>query len=288
MNLREALKRLKSNQPKVQPIPIVKSKMKTKPDACVTPVPIMETKTTMSNISVVEQPKNTETVNNETIKTVIEESKMEMDVAKRLNVPSKRKPTQVPVKHLKQNVGGMVVTKKSTIVKTTTEAPSTSQTSTPKIVNQPKKETEIVAKPVTKATIEKPILPMDLDALRKSTSSPIITTWKPKPVKRLIISLNPDSSSDETDDNDRENQLPNKTDLNTSTNSNNDDSTNAFQLRLDQFLQSVRKNTDANQDTKKLSAIVVPAAKAAKKSILTISQKQVICKYLFVTFVLHT
>lgn len=284
MNLREALKRLKSNQTKVQPIPIAKPKVKT--NAVTASVPILETKTLNSNVLEVEQPKNKEIVNNETIKTVIEENnKKELDnvtktAATIAHEPSKRKPTEplqpkdVPVKQTKPKVGGTVVTKKLTAVKSATKAA--------KIVTQTKKETEtVVAKPVTKATIKKPILSTNLDALRKSTSSPIITMWKPRPVKRLIISLNTDSSSDDTDDNDRENQLPNKTDLNSSTNSNNVDSSNAFQLRLDQFLQSVRKNTDAIQEPKKSSATVAPAAKAAKKSILTTSQKQVLSIYLY-------
>lgn len=296
MNLREALKRLKSNQTKAQPIPIAKPKMKTKPEIIIggagmapapamAPAPIMETKTSKSNISEVEQPKNHEIVNNETIKTVIEENKKELDVATKTiptiaSVPSKRKPTEelqpkdVPAKQTKQKVGATVLTKKPTVVKSITKAAAcTNQTSTPKIVTQPNKETECVAKRVTKATVEKPVLSTNLDALRKSTSSPIITMWKPKPVKRLIISLNVDSSSDDTDDNDRENQLPNETDLNSSINPNND----GFQLRLDQFLQSVRKNTDAMPDTKKSSATsITSTTKAAKKSVLTTSQKQVI------------
>lgn len=289
MNLREALKRLKSNQTKAEPTPIAKSKLKTKSDIVgMAPIamPTMETKTIMSNISEEEESQNKETTNKETIKTVNKELDVAMKTATTtVNVPSKRKTTEqlqpkdVPVKQTKQKVGATVVTKKLTAVKSITKAASTSQTSTPNIVTQPKKETETAAKPVKIPTIEKPILSTNLDALRKSTSSPIITTWKPKPVKRLIISLNAESSSDDTDDNDRENQLPNKTDLNASTNSKND-SSNAFQLRLDQFLQSVRKNTDANQDTKKSSASVASAPKSSKKSILTTSQKQVISIYL--------
>lgn len=286
MNLREALKRLKSNQTKAQPIPIAMPEIKATTGTA--PVPIMKTKTTKSNSSEVEPPKNKEIVNNETVKTVA----VTKTAATTTDVPSKRKPTEqlqpkdVPAKQTKQTVGATVVTKKPAGIKSIiNKAASTSQPSTtPTLVTQTKKETETVALSVAKKTIEKPILLTNLDALRKSTSSPIITTWKPKPVRKLIISLNADSSSDEPDDNDnRENQLPHKTDFNSSINSNNDDPSNAFQLRLDQFLQSVRKNTDANQDTKKSSATVAPAAKAAKKSVLTTSQKQVISIYIFVS-----
>lgn len=73
-----------------------------------------------------------------------------------------------------------------------------------------------------------------LESIRKLTASPVVA-WTPKPVKKLIISLNGDSSSD-TDD--LEPTTAKKMDTDTPSTE-----PNTFQLRLDQFLQKVRANT---------------------------------------------
>lgn len=135
--------------------------------------------------------------------------------------------------------------------------------------------TEKVATTLNSDSLRKSTASPNSDTLRKSTASPVTSTWKPKPVKKLIIQLNADSSSTDTDDNDRENQFPSKTDSNSS----NDNLTKAFHQRLDQFLQSVRKNTDANQEIKKIETSTVTAmVKSPKKSVLTSNQKQQVSK----------
>lgn len=83
-----------------------------------------------------------------------------------------------------------------------------------------------------------------LEALRKSTASPVIVAWTPKPVKKLIIQLNADSSSD-NDDMDQS-----ITAKNTNTDSISAEPSNTFQFRLDQFLQKVRANTKPVQEPK--------------------------------------
>lgn len=89
-----------------------------------------------------------------------------------------------------------------------------------------------------------------MESIRKSSASPVITTWTVKPVKKLIISLNEDSSSDNDD--------------------NSSDPSNTFQLQLDQFLQKVRANTDAvqkpMQPAKMLSQKVVSKETIGKNS----------------------
>lgn len=97
------------------------------------------------------------------------------------------------------------------------------------------------------ATIS-PISPMTvtnlnkIETTRKSSGSPIVTNWVPKPVKKLIISLNADSSSDENDQDSK--FMGSSTSKKPDTTSQTNDSSNTFQLRLDQFLQKVRANIE--------------------------------------------
>lgn len=106
-----------------------------------------------------------------------------------------------------------------------------------------------------------------MESIRRSSGSPVISTWTVKPVKKLIISLNEDSSTD-TDDTDCSTNK--KTDNNTT-----EPASNMFQVRLDQFLQSVRANTTAatvqkdpltNASTIKKAATTPPKAASKKDS----------------------
>lgn len=144
--------------------------------------------------------------------------------------------------------------------------------------NSPKAVTKIDAIPKqipkttpTPTTSVSPTI-MNLEALRKSTSSPVVPpTWTPKPVKKLIIVLNPDSSSDselyDSDNNFSDSSMSRKrstnqlltvenstsnssqsADGNTNVSKNSGDATDAFQLRLDNFLKTVRANTDTGHE----------------------------------------
>lgn len=260
MNLREALKRLKNNQQSKQTSPsdeMVASKIKPQSDK------LEQSKTV--NCDVIETEKTA-------VDNCLDKNKNELNVAIKVKeLPIKRKITEsaVPVKEMPiKPIDSPEITIPKKLVKTTT---NTSKTSSPITVT--KIETATIAQTKIIST-EPKVLTSNLETIRKSSSSPVITTWKPKPVKKLIISLNADSSSD-NDDPDRENQLPMKTDSNSSTS--NDDPTKAFQQRLDQFLQSVRKNTDAIQENKKFTpttVVPVPMDKLIKKSVLTTNQKQ--------------
>ncbi|XP_055313430.1 uncharacterized protein LOC129574883 [Sitodiplosis mosellana] len=130
-----------------------------------------------------------------------------------------------------------------------------------KVAEKPKvvERSQSITPPVTKATTTNL---SKMDAIRKSTGSPVITTWTAKPVKKLIISLNEDSSTDNDDMDCDESATNKRTDADSGSQSN--DSNNTFQFRLDQFLQTVRANTDAILESKQ---VVTPAtAKAAQKT----------------------
>lgn len=112
-----------------------------------------------------------------------------------------------------------------------------------------------------------------LELLRKSTASPVVA-WTPKPVKKLIISLNADSSSD-TDD----------LEQSSTTNKSNSDTpstepiSNTFQLRLDQFLQKVRANTthtiiDVNQPVTQTTTTISTDATTKKIVSKTTTQQK--------------
>lgn len=142
----------------------------------------------------------------------------------------------------------------------------------PKLVEKPKiaERPHSTTPPVTKTTVSTNLNKME--AIRKSTSSPIITTWTAKPVKKLIIQLNEDSTTTDDDDFD-ESVMNKKTDADSGSQSN--DSNNTFQLRLDQFLQNVRQNTDAILQSKQV-VTTTPAkatAKTAEKSTSNATQK---------------
>lgn len=102
-----------------------------------------------------------------------------------------------------------------------------------------------------------------MELARKSTGSPIITNWIPKPVKKLIISLNEDSSSENEEiDNESKYMGSSMKKAETDSSSQSNDSSNTFQLRLDQFLQTVRANTESTQDVKQ--QVLAPAANTTK------------------------
>lgn len=104
-----------------------------------------------------------------------------------------------------------------------------------------------------------------IELARKSTGSPIITNWIPKPVKKLIISLNEDSSSDNEEiDNESKYMGSSIKKADTDSSSQSNDSSNTFQLRLDQFLQTVRANTESTQDVKQ--QVLAPAENTPKTS----------------------
>lgn len=127
----------------------------------------------------------------------------------------------------------------------------------PKLTEKPKEveRPQNITTPVTKATAAAISTATNLnkmESIRKSTSSPVITTWTAKPVKKLIISLNEDSSTD-NDDMGCDENVNKKIDADAdSVGSQSSDSNKTFQLRLDQFLQSVRANTDAIQESKQV------------------------------------
>lgn len=131
----------------------------------------------------------------------------------------------------------------------------------PKIAERPQSITSAGTKATAAIATATNLKKMEL--IRKSTSSPVITTWTAKPVKKLIISLNEDSSTDNDDMDCDENVKNKKTDV-YSVGSQSNDSNNTFQLRLDQFLQSVRANTDAIQESKQVPKQTTP--KIANKS----------------------
>lgn len=116
-----------------------------------------------------------------------------------------------------------------------------------------------------------------MNAIRKSTASPIITTWTLKPVKKLIISLNEDSSSENDDsDNDTKSTHSSTKKTDTDANSQPNDSSNIFQLRLDQFLQTVRANTDATKQPVTTKPPTTPKSKDEKNSNIAVQKPQVI------------
>lgn len=139
-----------------------------------------------------------------------------------------------------------------------------------KVVERP----QSITPPVTKAAIMSATNLNKMESIRKSTSSPVITTWTAKPVKKLIISLNEDSSTDNDDIDCDENVTNKKTDAD-SMGSQSNDSSKTFQLRLDQFLQSVRANTDAIQESKQVPKPIMPkiAVNAAENNGSTATQK---------------
>lgn len=100
-----------------------------------------------------------------------------------------------------------------------------------------------------------------LELSRMSTSSPIITTWTPKPVKKLIISLNEDSTTDDDLDDDKKRASIRKTDADSGSQSN--DASSAFQMRLDQFLQTVRNREIATQEKSNKPQVASQAAARA-------------------------
>lgn len=85
---------------------------------------------------------------------------------------------------------------------------------------------------------------LKLEALRKSTASPIVSAWITKPVKKLIIRLNEDSSSDNED------IVRDKNIEDSSLQTGSEIDPSAFQQRLDKFLLSVRANTDSVNEKK--------------------------------------
>lgn len=146
----------------------------------------------------------------------------------------------------------------------------------PKVVERPQSITPPVSRSATITTnLSK------MDAIRKSTSSPIITTWTAKPVKKLIISLNEDSSTDNDDMDCDESMTNKKTDADSGSQSN--DSNNTFQSRLDQFLQTVRANTDAILESKQVITTTTTTkaeSKPTEKS-TTIQKAQVRMGFIF-------
>lgn len=128
--------------------------------------------------------------------------------------------------------------------------------------------TNMASSPALKAaTTVSPISPMavtninKIEATRKSSGSPIVTNWVPKPVKKLIISLNADSSSDENDQDSK--FIGSSTSKKPDTTSQTNDSSNTFQLRLDQFLQKVRANIETTVPETK-QPVSAPAATKPK------------------------
>lgn len=113
-----------------------------------------------------------------------------------------------------------------------------------------------------------------MESIRKKTGSPIITNWTVKPVKRLIISLNEDSS---TDNDDMDCDSPQSSVKNYSSSPSND-SNNTFQLRLDQFLQTVRANSDSVQETKPPVVVAVPTPEEAKTTTKVVAKSVTIQK----------
>lgn len=315
MNLREALKRLKANKtssgderespktkiPKeklqiglatVKPAEMSKTEHSENCDA-------IETEETVVN-NCLDKNKNEFIVKSKVIEvaTVASEPALDVVPAKQkvivevipkeyINQPKKAvsvaSPVPVPAVHMKPlaNLANntIVPTAKKLVASQQDLKTKSEQSSTLTTVTKSKVETNSTEKSQTTKPSTEKVVATNLEALRKSTASPVITVWKAKPVKKLIISLNADSSSD-NDENDRENQLPTKTDSNSTSSSNNDDPTKAFQLRLDQFLQSVRANTDAIHEPKKPSATpTATTVKTARKSVLIPTQKQQVSTY---------
>lgn len=143
----------------------------------------------------------------------------------------------------------------------------------------------VVAATATTSTVLPNINKME--SLRKTTASPIISTWTAKPVKKLIISLNADSSSD-NDDMDYDSKSTQNA-IKTTDDAQTNDTNNAFQHRLDQFLLSVRANTNAVQETKQPVMPSTTTAKAipkpTEKNVNSTAQKiQVSVIHLFTIF----
>lgn len=140
-------------------------------------------------------------------------------------------------------------------IKATAAKPMTKQN----IITKPKPKVPVKPKPVEKSLSLTPLGPATttatttattantitnlnkIDSIRKSTSSPIVTNWTAKPVKKLIISLQDDSSTD-NDDMDNDDKSTDKT--------TNLDSNAAFEKLVDQYLQKARDNNTTKPETK--------------------------------------
>ncbi|XP_031630550.1 uncharacterized protein LOC116345385 [Contarinia nasturtii] len=131
------------------------------------------------------------------------------------------------------------------------------------VVTKPKAKPKPIEQPLSLATSVLTKIPPTIntttnlnkiESIRKSTASPIITNWTAKPVKKLIISLQDDSSTDDTDYDDKS---TNKQTDNDSTSQSNDVN-NAFQSRLDHYLQIFRESTTTKQETK--PSVKLPAS----------------------------
>lgn len=195
-------------------------------------------------------------------------------------IPVKAKPLSIQTPLTEQKTGSSDARTTVAPASKTTEKLVTEEEPIKKMTNQqPAKKPAAIPKPkltnespppVTSAPLRPksftPPIPSramgisKMESIRRTSGSPVIATWVVKPVKKLIISLNEDSSTD-TDDTEN------------STNKKTAPASNTFQVRLDQFLQSVRastvKTTAVKEQSTKPSTIkktTTPKAAAKKDS----------------------
>lgn len=175
-------------------------------------------------------------------KCVVAQQMQQENVLKRPNVEAVKSPVapKVVVKQAPSKQSPKVAVKqssaKSTAVNKLKQSVSSPIEPEPVVIQaRPKSSTPPITTKVNLVSMVNSTANISkLESIRKSTSSPVVA-WTPKPVKKLIISLNADSSSD-TDDLEQSSTKQSSSDA-TST------EPNTFQLRLDQFLQKVRANT---------------------------------------------
>lgn len=179
--------------------------------------------------------------------------------------------------------------------KTVSTQSSSTETTSPKIIKTDAIPKQAVRTTVATAKKTTPITPSvsptltKIEALRKSTLSPTVSqTWTPKPVKKLIITLNANSSSDSDSEYSSDYSSPKPTpkhkaasvDNSTSSSQSADPNTGStsvetavFAARLENFLKKVRETTDAKQETAKQPEAKKSTIVKTKKVPITSDQK---------------
>lgn len=147
-------------------------------------------------------------------------------------------PILAPLAPIKQQITASIQQKAVKTPSTVDTKVSVNEIKRPIIKAIPSKIPMVIKSTMTSAFVR-------TDLLRKNTASPILSGWTPKPVKKLIICLNEDSTTD-TDEYMSDAPSSSRTAIQTTS---GEAKNSGFELSLDMFLNKVRANTESVKPT---------------------------------------